>query len=104
MSNWFLLATWIALSSLNAADAALTRMALKKGHPELNRFTRALIKELGLDKAMLVKASAPIPFVIPIALIWSIPDIAWVATILFLVAVVVYVFVFLFDLRQLLRS
>jgi hypothetical protein len=47
MSNWLLLAAWIALSSLNAADAALTRMALKKGHPELNCFTKALIKELG---------------------------------------------------------
>lgn len=104
MSNWLLFAAWIALTSLNAADAALTRMALKKGHPELNRFTKALIKELGLDKAMLVKALLPIPFVIPIALIWNIPDIAWVATILFLVATVVYVFVLLFNLRQLLRS
>ena len=103
MSNWLLLALWVAVMLLNAVDSAMTRMGVRKGHPELNAIIRALTKELGLDRAMLIKALLPTVFVVPVVLSWNDPVIASAAIILFLVIIVLYIGVLLHNSRQLLR-
>lgn len=107
MTDLLLVASLTALILLNAVDSFLTRMALRKGHPELNRFTRSLIKKLGLDRAMLFKALLPIPFasfVTIVVFILDIPGIAVAATIASLAGVVFFSFVLLFNCRQLIRG
>ena len=103
MSNWLLFVSWIALMSLNAADAVMTRTALRKGHPELMRPTKALIKELGLDNAMLVKALLPTPLVILVIFGWDSPVFGFCVNIVFMLAIIFYIYVLFHNCRQLLK-
>lgn len=89
---------------LNILDAAMTRTALRKGYHERMRFTRALIEELGLDKAMLFKSLLPLPFLIIIIFFWNYPIINLILDIVFAALMVLYFFVVLHNWRQLTRK
>jgi hypothetical protein len=97
MSGWLSLSLWIAFMSLNILDAAMTRTALKKGYHERMRFTRALIEELGLGKAMLVKSLVPLPFLILIIFFWNYPTFNLILDIVFATLIVWYFIVVLHD-------
>jgi hypothetical protein len=101
MSGWLSLSLWIAFMSLNILDAAMTRTALRKGYHERMCFTRALIEERGLDKAMLVKSLLPLPFLVPITLFWNFPIINLTLNIIFAALIVWYSYVVLHNWRQL---
>lgn len=109
MTDLLLVASLIALVLLNAVDSVITRMAVKRGHPELNPFVRCLIEKYGLDRGMLYKALFGIPIASVVAIvviimnILGIPGIALAATIASLAGVVFFSFVLLFNCRQLLR-
>lgn len=109
MTDSLLVASLIALVLLNAVDSAITRMAVKRGHPELNPLVRFLIEKYGLDRGMLYKALFGIPIASVVAIvviimnILRIPGIALAATIASLIGVVFFSFVLLFNCRQLLR-
>jgi hypothetical protein len=50
----------------------MTRVALgKRGFEERMSFTRRLIEELGLSRAMLVKSLLPVSFVILVVMCWN---------------------------------
>jgi hypothetical protein len=100
MTGWLLLSLWIAFMSLNILDAAMTRTALRKGYHERIPFTRALIEELGLDKAMLVKSLVPLPFLILIIFFWNDLLFNLIVGIIFAALIVWYSIVVLHDWRQ----
>jgi hypothetical protein len=100
MSGWLSLSLWIAFTSLYILDAAMTRTALRKGCHEQIRFTRTLIEELGLDKAMLVKSLLPLPFLIPIILFWNYPILNLILDIIFAVLIIRCSYVVLHDWRE----
>jgi hypothetical protein len=86
---------------LSVLDAVMTRTGLRKGHRELMRSTRALIEELGLDKAMLVKSLLPLPFLIFIIFFWNYPILNLILDIFFAVLIVWYFYGVLHNWRQL---
>jgi hypothetical protein len=99
---WLLFVSWIALMSLNAADAVMTRTALKKGRPELIRFTKDLIDKFGLDGAMLVKVLLPTLLVIIVILGWDTPVFGVVIVeAVFMVLITRYTCVLFHNCRQL---
>lgn len=104
MNGWLSLFLWIAFTSLNILDAAMTRTALKKGAEERMRFTKCLIEELGLDKAMLVKSLIPLPFLMPIIFFWNYPILNLFLDILFAAPTVWYSYVVLHGWRELARE
>jgi hypothetical protein len=101
MSGWLSLSLWIVFMSLNILDVAMTRTALRKGYHELMHLTRALIEELGLDKAMLVKSLFPLGFLIPIIFFWNDPLINLILDIGFTTLTIWYSIVVLHDWKQL---
>ena len=101
MSGWLSLSLWIAVMSLNILDADMTRTALRKGYHERMLFTRALIEELGLDKAMLVKSLLPLPFLIFIIFFWNYPIMNLILDIIFAALIVWYFIVVLHNWRAL---
>jgi len=100
MNGWLLLSLWITFMFLNILDAVLTRIALRKGYHERIRFTRALIEECGLDKAMLVKSLYPLAFLIPIILLWNYPIMNLILDIIFVALIVWYFYVVLHNWRE----
>jgi hypothetical protein len=86
LSNSVLLASFLALLSVNTLDALLTRIALSNGEfEEKVSFTRRMIEELGLNGAMLVKSLLPIPFVIFIVLCWNYSLIGYLVSLFFFI-------------------
>ena len=110
MIDLLLVASLIALVLLNALDSAMTRMAVKKGHRELNPFARFLIEKHGVDRGMLYKALLGIPIASVVAIvviimnILGIPGIALAATIVSLAGVVIFCLVLLYDSIQLFQG
>jgi len=100
MNGWLSLSLWIAFMFLNILDAAMTRTALRKGYHERMRFTRALVEECGLDKAMLVKSLYPLLFLIFIIFSWNYPILNLILDIIFAALIVLYFYVVLHNWRQ----
>jgi 4-hydroxybenzoate polyprenyltransferase len=99
-----LLALFIAVISLNMIDAVMTRTALRRGHQERMRFTKKLIKELGLDKAMVLKSLVPVTLVILAILGWDNAVIGLGVSIIFMVPVLIcYLYAVTYNCIQLLK-
>lgn len=99
------LVSYIALLSINAIDAAMTKKALNKsGFEEKMTFTRRAIKELGLNGAMLVKSLLPIPFVILVILCWNNAIYGYVVSLLFIVLTIVLSYVVSHNCIELWKS
>jgi len=91
MSNWLLLFLGVTLILLNIIDAALTRIGLRKGHQEKIWGTKALIRDYGLDRAMLVKVSVlTLVAIFAIILGWYNEIIGLIISITFIVLVIAY--------------
>ncbi len=104
MDNWLLVALFGVSVALNLTDSILTRFALKRGHPELNPFTRKLINELGLDRAMIVKSLLPLPLLFLVIIGWLIPVIGSLTVFVCSIILAFYAFVVIQNCIQLLRS
>ena len=105
ISNSLVLASYIALLSMNAIDAAMTREALNKGgFEEKMSFARREIKELGLDGAMLFKSLLPIPFVILVILCWNNAIYGYAVSLLFIVPTIVLSYVVSHNFIELWKS
>lgn len=96
-NNLMLLALFISFMLLNVIDVLLTRIALRRGHRELNSFMRRLIEKLGLDNALIVKLLVPVPIlIIPVIISWYIP-IYLAVIILFVTVIILYSYVVLHN-------
>jgi len=85
----------------NLIDATMTRYALKKGYQEHMRFTKVVIDEIGLDKAMILKSLLPTPFIVLIFLGWENTLVSFFAVVLFLLFSMYYLYVFIHNFKQL---
>ncbi len=104
MSNWLLFVSWVALMSLNAVDALMTRTALRKGHSELNKLIKDMIDKFGLDSVMLLKALLPTPLVILVIFGWNSPVFGLIILeAVFIVPMFFYIYVLFHNCRQLLK-
>jgi 4-hydroxybenzoate polyprenyltransferase len=105
MSNWLLLAVCVTFMSLNVIDAVLTRMGLRKGYEESIHGTKTLIREYGLDRAMLIKASLlTLATIFVIILGWDNAVFGLVASIAFIFLVIIYSYVVAHNCIELRKS
>jgi hypothetical protein len=99
------LALFIAFTSLHIIDAVMTRTAVRLGYKEKMPFTKKLIEELGLDKAMMFRSLMFILFSIVLVMAgWHITELALFATILFTIFVIYFLCVTVYDSMQLLKG
>ena len=105
MSNWLLLVVGATFISLNAIDAILTRIALRKGHQEFMPHTKALIENQGLDRAMLIKVLLlTLGAILFIALGWVNVVINFVASIAFIILDIRYSYIVAHDCIELWKN
>ena len=104
MSNSLLLLSFIAFISLNVIDAVLTVIGNRRGYPELFPFTKQIIKEIGLVKAMVLKSLLPLPLVYFVIIGWDKAEFGFYLSFLFIGFAIFFFCVDTYDCVQLRKS
>jgi hypothetical protein len=105
LSNLLALVLYVAFFSLNAIDTITTRKALNKGgFEEKMMFTRRMIEELGLSRAMLIKALLGVPFVMLVILCWNDAIFGCAVSLFFIIPTVVLSYVVCHNCIELWKS
>jgi hypothetical protein len=105
MVSYLLLALGLALILLNVVDAVLTRIGVRRGHPELVPGTKALIEKLGLDKAMIFKVLSLTLVVILVIIFGGVISVFEImVSVVFVFLVIFYSYTVVHDCIELLKS
>jgi len=104
MVNLLMLILYSVFVSLNLIDAIMTRCALENGYEEQMKYTKVLIAECGLNRAMLIKSLLPVPFIVLVIVGWGNAIIGIFSSILFLAFTIYYSYVFAHNCIQLIKK